>query len=193
MLVERLLPACDAARAEHRVVAGEPEAVYEAVRAADFMQTYRSSVVVRLLFGARSLAERTVAALCGRRHEEPPEPERLTLADMSTSGEWVMLGEEPPREIAFGTIGRFWAGETVWQQIDASEFAGFDRPGFAKIACSFSLRPYGDQRTLVTYECRTRATDPKSRRAFLRYWRALSPFIGAVMRAQLKAVEATAR
>lgn len=35
---------------------------------------------------------------------------------------------------------------------------------------------------------RTQATDADSRRAFLRYWRALSPFIGVVLRAQLRAV-----
>ena len=57
----------------------------------------------------------------------------------------------------------------------------FDRPGFAKIACNFSLRPYGDWHALVSYECRTKGTDPGSTRAFLRYWRALSPLIGFVL------------
>ena len=31
--------------------------------------------------------------------------------------------------------GRFWGGETVWEEIDAAEFADFDRPGYGKIAC----------------------------------------------------------
>jgi hypothetical protein len=50
----------------------------------------------------------------------------------------------------------------------------------------FTARPGGQ--TLVEYECRTQATDAPSRRAFLRYWRALSPFIGIVLRAQLRAI-----
>ena len=70
-----------------------------------------------------------------------------------------------------------------------SEFASFTRPGFAKIACNFSLRPCGEDLTLVSYEARTKTTDPRSRRSFLRYWRPLSPLIGFVMRSQLAVVE----
>jgi hypothetical protein len=43
-------------------------------------------------------------------------------------------------------------------------------------------------RTLVSYECRTLATDAAARIGFLRYWRPLSPFIGVVLRAQLGAI-----
>ena len=114
----------------------------------------------------------------------------MRLADMPTHGDWVLLGEEPPNEIAFGVVGRFWAGETVWAQIDAADFETFAEPGFGKIACNFSLRPYGADRTLVTYECRTLATDENARRGFMRYWRPLAPFIGLVMRSQLRVIEA---
>ena len=41
---------------------------------------------------------------------------------MTTHGEWVLLGKDPPHEVAFGVVGRFWSGDTSWQQIDASEF-----------------------------------------------------------------------
>jgi hypothetical protein len=101
--------------------------------------------------------------------------------------------ENPPVEIALGVIGRFWAGENVRERLDAADFAAFDRPGLAKIAGNFSLRPYGGNQTLVPYECRTRGTDPKARRGFLRYWRVFSPFIGVVLRAQLRIVDSEAR
>ena len=65
-------------------------------------------------------------------------------------------------------------------------------PAYAKTACNFSLRPYGAESTLVSYECRTLATDDTARRGFLRYWRPLSPFIGVVLRAQLGIVARTA-
>ncbi|HKG01885.1 MAG TPA: hypothetical protein VKB03_01780 [Conexibacter sp.] len=110
----------------------------------------------------------------------------MRLADLPANGEWVLLGEDPPHEIAFGAIGRFWAGETVWEQISAARFATFDRPGLARIACDFSLRPYGDGRTLVSYEVPHAGDRPESRRAFLRYWP--SPFVGAVLRSQLRVV-----
>jgi hypothetical protein len=188
MLIDRLLPEFDAVRAEHLVIPGDVAAVYAAVRRADFIQAWRDSPAVRALFGARSLAERAVSAARGRRFAEPPAPASLRLADLPARGEWVLLGEDPPHEIAFGTVGRFWAGETKWLELDADEFAAFAEPGYARIACNFSLRPYGAARSLVSYECRTLATDAASRRAFLRYWRPLSPFIGVVLRAQLGVV-----
>jgi hypothetical protein len=104
----------------------------------------------------------------------------------------VLLGEDPPNELAFGVVGRFWAGETVWEKIDAANFGPFAEPGLGKIACNFSLRRYGPGRTVVTYECRTLATDEDARRGFMRYWRPLSPFIGLVMRSQLRVIESEA-
>jgi hypothetical protein len=192
MLIERLLPRHDAVRTEHRVVAGDIEEVYAAVREADFIRAWQDSAVVRALFALRSAGERAVAAAARRAPATPAAPESLRLMDLTARGEWVLLGEDPPREIAFGVIGRFWSGETVWEQIDAADFVAFDTPGYGKIACNFSLRPYGAGSTLVSYECRTLATDDAARRAFLRYWRLLSPFIGVVLRAQLGVVARTA-
>jgi len=189
MLLDELLPSFDAARIEHRVVAGDLETTYEAVRRADFVRAWRENGAVRILFAARALGERVASALRRRSSPKPPEPETLRLADLEREGEFVLLGENPPSEIAFGMIGRIWAGETVWKRIHADEFTSFDRPGFGKIASSISLRPYGPERTLVSYETRTQATDGEARRGFMRYWRPLSPFIGIVLRAQLRVIE----
>jgi hypothetical protein len=194
LLIDELMPEFDARRVDRREVPGDLEAVYAATMRADFLSAWKESRLVRVLFGARELGERTVSALRRRPFEQPPEPEAMRLAEMpSTGDEWVRLGENPPHEIAFGAIGRFWAGETKWETIDASEFAGFDRPGFAKIACNFHLQPGSAGTTLVSYECRTRATDPASRKAFLRYWRPLNPFIGIVLRSVLRVIEREAR
>lgn len=170
---------------------GDPASVWEAVLDTDFMRTADEMPAVRFLFGARSLAERAVAAVRGAPAPAAPEPECMRLRDLEPHGEWVRLDEEPPHEVAFGAIGRFWAGETGWEQIEGDEFASFAQPGMAKIACSLSLRLCEERRTLVSYECRTFATDPSARRAFMRYWRPLSPFIGFVLRAQLRTIETT--
>lgn len=184
-LLDRLVPRCDATRVEHRVIHAPPSAVYDAVLEADFLDAVRRSAPVRLLFGLRASLERVVAALRGRRPAAPPPPATLRLIDLTTTGEWVLLGEDPPTEIAFGVIGRFWSGETRWERTTDVGFAAFNTRGFAKIGCNFVLRPAGEGSTLLTYEARTVATDPASRRAFLRYWRVVSPFVGIVMRAQL--------
>jgi hypothetical protein len=190
MLIDRLMPSYDAVRTEHRIVPGDIATVYAATRRADFIRAWRESAAVRFLFAARGIGERAVSLIARHEHREPPPPESMRLADMPTHGDWVLLGEDPPSEIAFGVIGRFWAGETVWAQIDATDFQTFAQPGFGKIACNFSLRPYGADRTLVTYECRTLATDETARRGFMHYWRPLAPFIGVVMRSQLRVIEA---
>jgi hypothetical protein len=159
MLIDRLMPTYHAMRVEHRIIPGDIATVYAATRRADFIRTWRESATVRLLFAARDVAERAISLIARREHRQPPPPDSLRLADMPTHGDWVLLGEDPPHELAFGVIGHFWAGETVWAKIDGADFETFAEPGFGKIACNFSLRSYGPDRTLVTYECRTIATD----------------------------------
>jgi hypothetical protein len=188
MLIDRLMPAYDATRREHLVVEGDIAAVHAAVLRADFLRAVSDNPSVRALFAVRSAGECIVARATGRPFSEPPAPEAMRLADLTTHGEWVRLGDDPPHEIAFGAIGQFWGGRTAWEEIDARDFAAFARPGFAKISCNLSLRPYGRARTLVSYEARTLATDEHSRRAFLRYWRAVSPGVGVVMRSLLRVV-----
>ena len=124
---------------------------------------------------------------------QSPGNRSLRLLELPRLGQWVLLGEDPPFEVAFGVVGRFWAGETAWETIDAADFAGYDRPDYAKIACNFSLRPYGETHTLLSYECRTKGTNPSATRAFMRYWRLLSGFIGIVLRAQLRMIEKEAQ
>jgi len=193
MLIDRFAPDWDASRIEHLIVPGDPGDVYEVLLRADFLRAWRESRVVRLLFALRGAGERTVAGVLRKPHLEPDEPEALRLADLPSHGDWVLLAEDPPDEIAFGVVGRFWGGETIWERIDAAGFSDWSRPGFARIACNFSLRPYGQERTLITYEARTTATDDASRRAFGRYWRLVSPFVGIVMRSMLRVVEGDAR
>jgi hypothetical protein len=188
MLLDELMPHFDATRIEHRVVEGAGEAVYEAIRRADFMRTWREKRAARALMGMRVEIERLAARARGTDFHEAEEPESMRLADLPSQGEWVLLGQDPPHEIVFGVVGRFWAGETTWRESEAQELPGFAEPGWAKILCNFSLRPYGERRTLVSYEARTKATDPESRTAFLRYWRLVSPMAGVVLRAQLSEV-----
>jgi hypothetical protein len=193
MLLEQLMPRFDATRVEHRLISAGIEETYAATVRADFMRAWRESVAVRFLFAARTVGERAVSLVARRDFVEPPAPATMRLSDMTGRGEWVQLGDEPPREVVFGAVGRFWGGETAWERIDPDAFANFNRPGFARIACNFSLRRYGAGQTLLSYECRTQATDDAARRAFLRYWRPLSPFIGVVLRSQLRVIAQEAR
>jgi len=191
MLVERVLPRFDATLIEHRVVDGDLDTVYEALLHTDFLRMWAEHPVLRGLAAVRATGERLVSVARGEASLSPLPPQRMELNGLPDRGDWVRLADDRPREFVFGVIGRFWGGQTHWQQIDATEFAGFDRPGFAKIANSLSLRPYGDRRTLVSYEACTQATDPQSRRDFLLYWRIVRPGVRIVMRSMLAAIAGT--
>src|SRR5947209_20141437 len=98
MLIDRLMPCYDAVRAEHRIIPSDIATVYTATRHANFIRAWRESAAVRLLFAARALGERTVSLIARREHRDPPPPESMRLADMPTHGDWVLLGEDPPRD-----------------------------------------------------------------------------------------------
>lgn len=184
MLIDELLPDYDATRIEHVVVDAEPSRVYEALLEADFMQAYKGSPAMRVLFAARGAVSSLAGRLTGR--PAPPEPEAMRPADLPDRGEWVKLGEDPGSELVIGAIGRFWGRDINWRQSDAAEFRDFAEPGYGKVAAGFSVRDYGRGRTLLSYEARTQATDDEARRGFLRYWRLVSPGVGIVLRGTLR-------
>jgi hypothetical protein len=188
LMLDWLLPDFDATLVEHRVVDGDLDSVYRAVTSVDMVEIPSAYPAVRGLFAARGAAEHLVNALLGRPTPTLEADGPMRLGELPTHGDWVKLSDDPPQELAFGVIGRVWGGETVWATIDTADFAAFEQPGFAKIACSISLRPYGSTRTLVSYEARTQALDADSRAHFLRYWRVVRPGVAIVMRAFLAAV-----
>ena len=99
---------------------------------------------------------------------------------------WLVIGEHPGHEIAFGAVGRFWQPNIEWRDVAPGDFAAFSEPGWGKIAANFAVTSYGEHATLLTYECRTVTTDDESRRRFLRYWSLIRPFVGHIFRATLR-------
>jgi hypothetical protein len=188
VIIEDLMPEYDAIRTEHLVVDMPIERAWDATLNADFIETATSSKLARGLFALRTAGEKVVQTVTRKQPEPLPEPESMRLRDMPTEGDWIKLAEDPPHEIVFGVVGRFWAGETVWRKTDPELFRTFDEPRFARIAANFSLREYGPGKTLISYECRTSATSEDARKGFMRYWRPMSPFIGMVLRAQLRMI-----
>jgi hypothetical protein len=181
--------AWDAVRCEQRVIAAPVEETFETVLRTDFRDVPMESRTVRALFAIRTAAEHTASFLLRQEPVIPPPFGAMRLADLPARGEWVRLDVDAPNRISFGAIGRFWAGETRWVVFDAADFERFSRPGYAKIRCDIGVLPLDDRLTALTYECRTMATDPSSRREFLRYWRVVSPFVGVVLRATLRLFE----
>jgi hypothetical protein len=166
MLLDELLPAWDVRQVHATEVEAPPERVFAAVRRLDL----GSSPINRALFLARGLL-----------------PRGLKLSDLMARG-FVLLGEDPPRELVLGLVARPWTLLGGIRRLDADGFRRFDRPGYARIAWSFVTAPM-DGGTRLTTETRIRCTDPASRRKFRWYWRVIGPFSGVVRREALLVIK----
>ncbi|HWT49571.1 MAG TPA: hypothetical protein VN255_13670 [Mycobacterium sp.] len=183
MLIESAVPTFDAMIAEHVVVAADPPTTFQAARALDLL-TVRTPLLAASMW-IRDLPARLLGKLA-------PPPPRLVMAENIGLPGWLLLGEQPNREIAFGAVGRFWRPVIEWRDVAPADFAGFAEPGWGKIAANFAVAPYGQSHALLSYQCRTTTTDPDSRRSFLRYWWLIRPFVAHIMRATLNTIKADA-
>ena len=162
-------------------VAAPPEAAYAAVRRLDLGR----SPLVRVLFALRSLPAYLVRRGRGERALG------VTMEGLLKSG-FVLLQEDPPREVVLGLAGRFWTPTGGIVRFDPAEFRAFDRPGMAVAAWNFTVQP-ADGGCRVTTETRVRCTDEAARRSFRRYWRVVRPFSGLIRQEALRAIRRTAQ
>jgi hypothetical protein len=166
MLLDEFLPAWDVRQIHATDVDATPDRVYAAVRRLDL----GGSPINRVLFLARGMVARG-----------------LKLSDLMVRG-FVLLGEDPPRELVLGLVARPWTLMGGIRRLDPEGFRRFDRPGYARIGWSFMVRPGGGGSRLTT-QTRIRCTDQASRRKFRWYWRVIGPFSGVVRREALLLVK----
>jgi hypothetical protein len=172
VLIDRFLP--DYEVIEHHAVDVDAP-VDEAYRAVKELDLARSPIVLALLF-ARGLPHLFTGAVKPKR--------RLGLDEIVESG-FVVLAEEPDRELVLGIVGKFWQLSSGVHRIEPDEFIGFDAPGFAKAVWNFvvSARPGGGSR--VETETRAVSTDDDARRQFSRYWWLIGRFSALIRRVVL--------
>jgi hypothetical protein len=176
LVLDNVVPVWDATVSHHLIVDAAPERVWTALQELDLAEVVRTSRGARALIAVRAVPVRIADRVRGRASQPPPE--HVRMVEMRP---WVVLGEREPRELVVGAIGRFWGPGVEWLDIEPAEFAGFDREGYGKIAWGFTVLPYGEGRSLLVDECRTRITDPTSRSRFLKYWKLVGPGAGYIM------------
>jgi hypothetical protein len=185
LLLDEFLPAYDHAICVSRVFRAPPSEVLAAIANLDLFQL----PLARVLLEARALPGRLADAQARRRGQVvAAEPPTFRIRDLPARG-WILLGERPGAELAYGQVGKVWkgAGGVPGHPVTAENFAAFAEPGFAKLAESTLVTPYGAAACVLTAESRVALTDEDSRRRFRRYWVATGPFIRlmrpAIMRA----------
>ena len=187
LLLDEFLPEYDHVVSVSQVFRAPPGEVFDAAVTLDL---YRLPVA-RVLIEARGLPARIAAARARRRGQAlAPEPPTFRVRDLPAHG-WILLGERPGAELVFGTVTKPWQalGGEPEQPVTAGHFAGFREPGFAKLAESTRVTPYGTRACILTLETRVAAMDEDSRRRFRRYWRATGPFVRLIRPSVMRALD----
>lgn len=164
-------------------IAADREHVYRAIKSvtADDIRFFRTLIWIRRF---------------GR-----PGPESILnpskdrpLLDVATKTSFLLLAEEPNREIVVGTLV---AAPPGWRPKGSrrptpEDFKAFDEPGFALAAMNFRLEDAGPGACIVTTETRVYATDASARRRFAAYWRVIYPGSALIRRMWLRAIQKAA-
>lgn len=179
-MLDRFVPRWDVA--DHHSI--EIDAPRERVETALRNLRIVDSPVFVVLMGMRALPY----VLSGKgRGTAPTDP----VLQAALKAGFVSLADEPGRGLVYGAIGRFWRPISELLPFEASEFANFSEPGFAKAAVEFALEER-DRTTILTTETRIVGTDESASRLFRRYWLLIGWGSATIRRSWLKAVKARA-
>ena len=185
LLLDQFLPTYDVGVVHADVFRAAPAQCYLVASELDLFRT----PLIRTLIGIRGLPQRAASTLRGRGTTTTLEASRRTFRfrDMVDLG-WISLGETPGVELVLGQVGRPWKGVAVSTHVPTTpeQFRSFDEPGFAKIATSIRVDPYGNDSSILTMDTRVALTDDTSRQRFKRYWLIIGPFSSLVRRMALR-------
>lgn len=115
-------------------------------------------------------------------------PGRLPILEVATRTSFLLLAEEPGREIVVGTVVLAPKGVGFEGKPTPERFRALESPGYAKATMSFLVEDRGGDACLLTTETRVHATDPAARRRFAAYWRVIYPGSALLRRMWLRAI-----
>jgi hypothetical protein len=119
-------------------------------------------------------------------------PQHVPVLDVASRTSFLVLAEEPNREIVLGTLV---AAPRGWHPSAKPTPDGFkalfvtaNTPGFASATMNFRIEDAGPMACTLTTETRVYATDASTRRRFARYWRVIYPGSAFIRRMWLRAI-----
>lgn len=151
-----------------------PEQVYEIAQNFDFHKLFIS----RILLGLRSFPG-MVFKLFGRSYRQVTETQGMD--DMG----FIKLAENPPRELVYGLVGRFWKLKPDSIHLAVDEFKDFNARGQAKAGWNFLIHPVDDRWIKLSTETRVQCMGAWARARFMSYWTIIRPFSGLIRREML--------
>lgn len=176
--LDRFVPVYQFSEVHSIRVTASKDRVYRAIKAvtADEIMFFRTLTWVRRLGrpGTESILN---------------PPQRLPLLEVATRTGFLLLAEEPDREIVIGTLVMAPRGWRPKKSPMPEDFKAIREPGFAIAAMNFLVEDAGPGACTVTTETRVFATDASARRRFARYWRVIYPGSALIRRMWLRAVK----
>ena len=177
-LIVKFLPHADFAAAREICIEAPAAVVYERLLATDFYTSW----IVRLLMSLRT----------GRRIRQQPRPAGDLRQRFERTG-FAVLAERPNEEVVIGVAGKFWRPDGGRHlNLRADDFLEFSRPGEAKAAWNFRLKPGKLQGTVLSTETRIACFGRAARWKFGCYWALIAPFSSVIRKAILRRVKAEA-
>lgn len=172
-LLDRFISAPEVVEHHHIAIAAPAEVVLDAAKAMRMLD----SPLVRGMFKAREL-------VLGGAPDTRVHPQAL-FEQMQSIG-WVVLAEDPGRELVMGAATIPWHANPVFRSVPAGEFEAFREPGYVKIAWSLRAEPDSNDRSIFHTETRVSTTDPAAREQFKRYWSYVAPGVEMIRIAMLR-------
>jgi len=160
--LDSFVPAYQFYEAHSILIQAPPAAVYAAVKSLTAPEIHWYQVLTWLRSPHLGRAPESVLN---------PPPDRPIL-EVFMNSRFMLLADDPGREVVFGTI----RGRCLHlANPQPEDFVRPDRPRCVKIAANFRLRPAMGGATLLTTETRVYATDATVARRFAAYWRVIYP------------------
>jgi hypothetical protein len=174
--IDEFVPAFQFAELHETHVHAPPAQVWVALRAvtASEIRLFRALTWIR---SPRWPWSRTRESILAPSSSKP-------ILDVALAGGFVVLAEEPGRELVVGFLPcRTPSART------SQEFLSLERPGDCRAALNFLLEDRGPAGTRLTTETRVFATDEPALRGFRRYWRLIYPGSAIIRHSWLAAIK----
>ena len=101
-------------------------------------------------------------------------PDRLPILEVATLGGFVLLVDDPPRELVVGAVVVAPASARGKGPLTPELYRTIHAPGFVKAAMNFRIEPDGSG-SRITTETRVAGTDAAAIGRFTPYWRTILP------------------
>jgi hypothetical protein len=159
-------------------IAAPPEKVFAAIHAvrADDIFLFRTLVAIRR---------------CGQTGPESimNAPEHKPILDVATQTTFVLLAEDPPRELVIGTVVAAPPQARASGRLTPELFQKKLPPGVALATMNFLVTPDDRGGSVVSTETRIYANNAATARRFAIYWRIIHPGSDIIRRMWLRAIK----